>query len=75
MFFTYLGRIAAILALALGVFQIAVGFLVAQDPSLAGRYSPYSSGETIDKGMIKVLFGIAIGVITDISRSLFKRDN
>ena len=75
MFFTYLGRIAAILALAFGVFQIAIGFMVAQDPSLAGRYTPYSSGETIDKGFVTILFGIAMGVITDISRSLSKSKN
>ena len=76
MFYTTLGRIAASLALALGLLRfawglaIATGTIVEPEP---GRYlGTRTSGEVIDQGIYVVLFAIILGVITEISRSVAK---
>ena len=73
MFFTKAGRVIAWLALIFGVARIALGLVVAQsgDPSLASRYlGSGTSGQAIDQGLYVLIFGIIVGVLTDISRSL-----
>ncbi len=74
MIFTKIGTVVAVLLILLGVFAIASGFIVAENPELSGRYfsSNTGSGERIDQGFYTVGLGIAAGVITEISRSLAK---
>lgn len=76
MFFTHLGRVIAILALVFGVISIIVGLMIATE--FIGPYewalrrytSASSSGEVIDKGFYVVLFGVAFGILTEISYAL-----
>ena len=76
MLFTKLGRGLAILALILGLFTIFLGVFVASmdDPvqraAVTARYGIGSVGKQINSGLYTVVFGIALGVVTDISRSL-----
>lgn len=74
MFFTNAGRIVAWLSVALGAVQIGLGLLVASSPdptAAARRYlgSEYS-GVAIDEGLLAIVFGIGLGILTEISRSL-----
>ena len=73
MFFTKAGRVVAWLALIFGGARIAIALIVVQsgDPSLAPRYlGSGTTGQAIDQGLYVLIFGIVIGVLTDISRSL-----
>ena len=77
MFYTKIGRGIAILAIIFGVLRVALGFAIATGVMIEptpGRYlGTSSSGEAIDQGLYVVLFGIILGILTDISRSLAKR--
>jgi len=81
MIFTLLGKVIAWLALIVGSLRVGMGFWIASidDPVryafAVKRYlgSVSSSGEAIDRGMYTVLFGIALGVLTEISTSVRKR--
>jgi hypothetical protein len=77
MFFTHLGRVVAILALVAGIWSITLGVMIATESlgpyaDALARYAPRksSSGEVIDRGIYTVLFAIALGILTEISRSV-----
>jgi hypothetical protein len=73
MFFTTVGRVVAWLALIFGTARIAMAVLVVQsgDSSLVPRYlGSGTTGQAIDQGVYVLIFGIVIGVLTDVSRSL-----
>lgn len=77
MFFTRLARIVAFIALALGAFKFAVGFLIASGvvgpaQEALARYLPgtATTGEAIDRGLYVVIFAIALGTLADISAKI-----
>lgn len=73
MVFTKLGRILAVLAIAFGVLRIvmAIAVLSSEDPGSAARYlGSKTTGQAIDQGIYTIVFGILVGVLTDISRSV-----
>jgi hypothetical protein len=79
MLFTNLGRIVAVLALILGIgfivfgLMIANGWLAPQEAALARYFGRARSvGAVIDRGVSMVLFSIALGILTEISRSVRK---
>jgi hypothetical protein len=82
MFFSYLGRVASILILILGSFEVITGFLIAfgtvgpSDQALS-QYLPTfpTTGAAIDKGFERILLAIVLGVITEISFSLRKTNS
>jgi len=73
MFFTRAGRLVASLAIIFGVSRIAIALVVIEsgDPSLVSRYlGSGTTGQAIDQGFYVLIFGIVVGVLTDISRSV-----
>ena len=72
MFFTKAGQVIAWLAVVFGGLRIALGFgLAGGNPAAAQRYlGSATTGDAIDQGLMLVVFGIAIGILTDISRSV-----
>ena len=73
MFFTSAGRFIAWLAIMFGAARIALALFVIQmgDPDLVSRYiGSGATGQAIDQGLYILIFGIVIGVLTDISRSV-----
>ena len=74
MSFTKMGRIVAYGAIALGLLRVLTAILVLQsdDPAAATRslLGSHKTGYYIDQGIYSVLFGIVVGILTDISRSL-----
>ena len=76
MTFTSWGRLVAILAVLLGLLRIgtAVVVLMSDDPQTAARSLLGSSttGAAIDQALYVIIFGICLGVLTDISRALQK---
>ncbi len=82
MFFTFCGRVVAVLAILAGVYAIGIGLWVAtggitpEEANLAGYMpSTRSSGQQIDRGIYRVLFGIVLGILTEISYTLRKTGN
>lgn len=78
MFFTYAGRVIAWLAILLGAVRIALAVFVIQtgDPDLVPRYlGGGTTGQSINLGIYYVVFGIVVGLLTDISRSLAGHKN
>ena len=76
MFFTRAGRIVAWLAIILGGLRIATAILVlmTDDPSAAAPMllGSKSTRQAIDQGLYAIVFGVVVGVLTDISRSVSK---
>ena len=73
MFFTLLARIVAWLMTLLGVIHIVLGFSVvfgSTSPELITAYFGKSVGDFIDQGVMFFAFGIIVGVLTDISKSV-----
>jgi hypothetical protein len=75
-----LGSVIAWLALVLGVLRAAMGLFVASldDPTsraaAASRYlGSATSGEAIDQGIMVFLFGLVLGILVKIGRSLSER--
>lgn len=75
MFFTKIGRVIAWLAFVFGALRVVMGFLVAtittsNEAMVAAskRYlSASTSGEAIDAGVELLVFGVAIGILVEIS--------
>jgi hypothetical protein len=68
MFFTHMGRVVAILALVLGIILIASGahdYTKPYDLELTRWW-----GRLIERGIYAVLFGVAFGILTEISYAL-----
>ena len=78
MFFTYLARIVAILALVGGVMQLALGLSIASglvgpyEVALARYTTADSSGEVINKAMFALAFAVVLGTLAEIGFSLKK---
>ncbi len=74
MLYTNLGRIVAALTLICGILVFAMGLGVATGVIVEpepGRYlGSTSPREAIDRGLLYALFGIILGILTEISRSL-----
>ncbi|MCA8881027.1 MAG: hypothetical protein KDA73_13965 [Rhodobacteraceae bacterium] len=73
MFFTRVGRIVAWLAVIHGAFSVALALFViwSGDPNLAHRYlGSGTTGQAINQGTLVLIFGVVVGVLTDISRSV-----
>ena len=77
MFFTRLGRVVAWLVLIFSFLRLALAVYLATTYQLdaARRYlGPQNAGEVIDQSMIAILFAVVLGILTEISRSVAKRD-
>jgi len=75
MFYTKLGRVAAAIAFVLGLIWIAFGVAVltgAIEPEPGYYLEDNAISEWMDRGIYYVMFGIVLGVITDISNSVAK---
>ncbi|MFT5616364.1 MAG: hypothetical protein ACI8Q6_003663 [Granulosicoccus sp.] len=74
MMFTKLGRFLAVLVILFGVLRITMAVMVLQSEDPVGAASAFlgsnSTGQAIDRGIYTIVFGILVGVLTDISRSL-----
>ena len=76
MFFTRLGRFFAILAMLLGASQVVLGIGIENQWQLpyADALKNYSdstpSADVIDSGIYKILFGLAFGMLAEISSAL-----
>lgn len=73
MFFTSVGRVLAFITVAFGGMRLVAGVVVAINgtPEAAARYlGSATSGAAIDQGIMTIGIGIALGILTDISRSL-----
>lgn len=78
MFFTRLGLVVAWLALVVGVGRIvsALAVLWSEDPDAmrAQLLGSITTGRAIDQGVYAILFAVALGILTEISRSLRRSD-
>lgn len=79
MFFAHAARVLAVLALLVGLAQLALGFSIATgmvgpyDEALARYTTANSSGEVIDRGIYLAVFAIALGTLAEIGLTLRKR--
>ncbi len=64
--FTKIGQVVARLAFVFGVASIALGFIAV----FVSVPTEVNTGELIDTGIISLLFGLCLGVLTDISETL-----
>lgn len=74
MIFTKAGRVISVIAVIFGMLRIVLGISAANssDPNaFAARYiGSVTSGEAIDQGIEYLLFGVVLGVLTDISKAV-----
>ena len=75
MFFTRLGRIVAVLALIFGIWNVYGGVVIATglltpEEALARYFPSKSSIDTVIDGIYVVIFGIALGILTEIRYAL-----
>jgi hypothetical protein len=75
--FLHLGSMVAWLALIFGTLRLGAGFFVASfdgaeaRAAAAARYlGSATSGEAIDRGLAVFVFGVVLGVLVEIGRSL-----
>lgn len=74
MFFTRVGGIVAWVAFVLGALRMAMGLAVALSENRE-ELGPYllgnkTSGQAIDGGLMMLVFGIGLGILVEISRSV-----
>lgn len=75
MFFTKAGVIIAWLAFIGGTFRAVMGLGVAfgGDGAMAVEFfGSRTTGQVIDQGFYTMIFGIGLGILTEISRSVSK---
>lgn len=74
MFYTKLGQVVAGLSVGLGLFGFVIGvsLAVGAEPGPAPVLGTKTSGQWIDRGIYMAVFGVIVGVLTDISRSVQK---
>ena len=73
MFFTKAGGVVAWIAFILGGLRAMMGFYVASsphDPEVSRYLLGTSTGAAIDQGLYAMGLGIALGILTEISRSV-----
>ena len=77
MIYTQIGGVFALLASVFGAIKAFAGFTIATSENyvaLARRYfGAENSGEVINEGIMLLVFGIFLGILTEISRSLQSR--
>ena len=74
MFYTKVARVIAAIALFTGISATLMGIGLAMSVSAgtaAGEVGRFS-GQLIDNGIYSTLIAVAIGVLSDISRSLYR---
>jgi len=71
--FSHISRIVAVLALVLGVLQLALGLAIANEwigpyQEALSRYAPHasSSGQIIDRAMYQLGFAVVLGTLAEI---------
>ena len=75
MFFTQAGRVVAWLAFIFGALRVVMGFAFAGNGAAAARYlGSGTTGEAIDQGLLTMVFAIGLGILSEISRSVAKRE-
>lgn len=77
MFFTRAGQIVAWLAFIFGVSLALMGLslrLNGDEALIVQTLGRRTTGSTIDKGVYLAVFGIVVGILTDISRSVAGQD-
>lgn len=76
MLFTNLGRVVAFVIILFGLFKVVIGWSVASgavvEPEPGAYLGSSTSGQMIDHGIYTVLLAIALGTLTEISRSVAK---
>lgn len=73
---TFIGKLIAVILVGLGVFNIGVGFWIAEstptmveNAQLSARYlATENSGDGIDRGMIMVGIGVVFGLLARIAQ-------
>jgi hypothetical protein len=80
MFFTRAARILSILALVFGFLRVLMGLAIANswtglpyEAALARYSTASSSGEIIDKGILAIVFAVALGTLAEIGLAVRKR--
>ena len=74
MIFTKMGKVLAVGAILIGVLRVVMTIAIIQSDNPAAMAREYlgsnPTGYYIDQGIRYVIFGIVIGILTDISRTL-----
>lgn len=76
MFFTRVGSVLAKLVFGLGVFAVilAIGLMLIGEDVLTRRYlGSKTIGQSLDQGMYMMLVGIALGILSEISKNVAAR--
>jgi len=71
MTFTRSGKVVASLAVIFGLLSVVLGFIGAS----GSVQTDVNTGMLINNGIISLLFGLCLGVLTDISVKLDKPEN
>lgn len=67
MLFTNAGRVVAWVAVVVGLSMVFVGFFAAKNGVSTDLLR--TTGEYIDRGIYIFIFGVIVGILTDISKS------
>ncbi len=71
MFFTKIATYIAALMCVLGVLRIAMALAFGSDPEMMAAYvGGKSPGHVINQATLVVFYGLVVGVLTEISRSI-----
>lgn len=77
-FYIKAGRVIAGIALVLGILRVLLGFAVATgvvvEPVPGYYLGTKTSGKAIDQGIYMILFGVVLGVLSEIGKSLAKKN-
>lgn len=65
-----LGWVLAIVVILFGIVRIAMGLHLVSNPNAAHCLGSDTTGERIDRGTSLIVFGIVLGVLVDISKSV-----
>ena len=78
-FYTKFARVIAGIALILGIIGVVLGLVVATgvmvEPEPGHYLGSKTSGESIDRGIVYIFLAVTLGVLTEISQSLFNEHN
>lgn len=76
MIYTKIGRVIAFISTIWAFFAIVMGMAFVSFPKFAEAYAPPHYGSRIlEQGFLLLCIGLALGILTEISRSLSKTDN
>lgn len=76
MIFTTVGRVVAGVTIVLGIFVFVIGVVAASNPDGFAQNYPgeLTAFKQIEAGLNLAFVGLALGVLSDISRSVMSRD-